>query len=103
VIHKVFYFLQSDGLSIKNLNSKPNQAMLDKITNRAYEARPDWLNHFYSPWEPEGYKVENQDDQLQLILRPHLSHFGSSHHRRPRNNANVSWYMIVRGSEATIK
>jgi len=40
--------------------------MLNKIANRAYEVCPDWLNHFYSPRESEGYKVESQNDQLRL-------------------------------------
>ena len=55
--------------------------MLNNIGNRAYKARADWLNYFYSPWEPEGYKVETISD-----LKPYLSQFGSSHHRNARNN-----------------
>ena len=40
--------------------------MLDKIINRPHRARADWLNHFHSPWESKGYKVESQNDQLRL-------------------------------------
>jgi len=39
---------------------------LIQIANRAYRARADWLNHFHSPWESKGYKVESQNDQLRL-------------------------------------
>jgi len=40
--------------------------MLNKIANRAYKARVDWLNHFHSLWEFEGCKVESQNDHLRL-------------------------------------
>jgi len=61
-------------------------SMINKIANRAYKARTDWLNHFNSPWESEGYKVESQNDPTTSDLKPYLSQFGSSHHRRARNN-----------------
>ena len=43
-----------------------SSSMLNKITNWAYKACGDWLNHFYSPWESAGFKVESQNDQLCL-------------------------------------
>jgi len=43
-----------------------SSSVLNKIANHAYKARVDWLNHFHSPWESEGYKVQNQNDQLRL-------------------------------------
>jgi len=33
--------------------------MLNRIANLVYKARADWLNHFYSTWESEGYEVES--------------------------------------------
>jgi len=43
-----------------------SSSMLNTIAKRAYKARADRLNQFYSPWESEGYKVESQNDQLRL-------------------------------------
>jgi len=42
--------------AIALLRETGNFNMLNKLANRAYKARTDWLNHFYSPWESEGYK-----------------------------------------------
>jgi len=39
--------------------------MVNKIANRAYKARADWLNNFYSPRECKGHKVVSQNDQLR--------------------------------------
>jgi len=44
-----------------------SSSILNRIANRTYKARADWPNHFYSPWESRGYKVENQNGQLRLI------------------------------------
>jgi len=43
-----------------------SSSMRNKIANGAYKAHTDWLNHFYSPWESQGYKEECQNDQLRL-------------------------------------
>jgi len=40
--------------------------MLSKKANYPYKVRSDWLNHFDSPWESEGYEVESLNDQLRL-------------------------------------
>jgi len=40
--------------------------MQNKIANRAYKARADWLNHFHSLWASKGYKKENQNDPLHV-------------------------------------
>jgi len=52
----------SDSCFVRNRSS----SMLNKIANHAYMARTDWLNHFHSPRESKGYKVESQNDQLRL-------------------------------------
>jgi len=41
-------------------------SMLNKIANRAYKARADWSNRFYSLWKSTGYRVESQNDKLCL-------------------------------------
>jgi len=41
-------------------------SMLNKIANRTYKPRTDWLNHFHSPWKSAAYKVESQNDHLPL-------------------------------------
>ena len=43
-----------------------SSSMLNRMANFAYEARADWLIHFYSTRESQGYKVETQNDQLGL-------------------------------------
>jgi len=46
-----------------------SSSMLNKIANRPYNPCADWLNHFHSLWESEGYKVESRDDQLRLTWK----------------------------------
>jgi len=36
------------------------------------------LNHFYSPWESKGYKLENQNDQLHLTWNPIWASLGAA-------------------------
>jgi len=54
--------------AIANSHETASSSMMNELANRTYKARADWLNHFYSPWESEGYVVESQNDQLLLTL-----------------------------------
>jgi len=62
-----------------------SSSMLNRMANFAYEARADWLIHFYSTRESQGYKVETQNDQLGLTWNLIWASFGSRR-RRARNN-----------------
>jgi len=43
-----------------------SSSTLNKIANHTYKARADWLNHFYSLQDSQGYKVRSQNGQLRL-------------------------------------
>ena len=43
--------------------------MLNKIANRAYKVPADRLNHVYTMWVPEAYKVLSQNGQLYIWLK----------------------------------
>ena len=46
-------------LAIAILRETGSSSMLNKIPNHACKLGADWFNHFYSPWESKGYKVES--------------------------------------------
>ena len=68
--------------------------MLKKIENRAYKARSDLLNPFYSPWEFEG--KESQNDQLRLIWNIIWACLGAVIIVEPRNN-QINENQSIRG------
>jgi len=54
-----------------------SSSMLNKIANHAYKAHAEWLKHFDTPWESEGYNVESQTGQLRLTWNLILASLGT--------------------------
>ena len=78
-------------------NLDKNGKIKSRVCNRAYKAHTDWLNHLWSPWEPEGYSTRMTNDiWLGTPFKPVWEQL-SSHSKKK------SQHMRTRASETILK
>jgi len=77
------------------VSCETGSSRIAQSANHAYKVRTDWLVHFYTPCESEGYKVASPTDQLRLTWNRIWTSLGSEQ--------ETIKYIRTRASEVIIK